>query len=140
MKKIAILSIICLGLIGFSSSWLSVNAQEIIKLKEVEPKKAYDNILVQKLNDDDRQSTFVIWIKEGVRLHKHEYHTENIYVISGKGEMRIGEETFEVKKGDYFRIPQNTPHGLKVTSSKPMKVLSTQCPKFLGTDRVFLEE
>ncbi len=80
----------------------------------------------------------MIWIKHEVKLHKHEYHTENIYVISGKGEMRIGSKTYEVKKGDYFRIPKNTPHGLKVTSSKPMKVLSIQSPKFSGTDRIFI--
>ena len=132
MKKVIVVAVLLLAFVGF--------AQEVMKLKKIEPKKEFDNILVQKLNDDDHQSTFVIWIKESVKLHKHEYHTENIYVIAGKGNMRIGDQTYEVQKGDYFRIPENTPHSLEVTSSKPMKVLSTQCPKFLGTDRVFIEE
>ncbi|MCG8576449.1 MAG: cupin domain-containing protein [Flavobacteriales bacterium] len=132
MKKIFVLFFLSITFIGVS--------QEIMKLKKVEPAKDYDNILVQKLNSDDFQSSFVIWIKKEVKLHKHTHHTENIYVIEGKGEMRIGKETYQVKKGDYFNIPKNTPHALKVTSSKPMKVLSIQSPKFLGQDRIFIEE
>lgn len=118
----------------------SSSAQDILKLKDVKPQKAYENILVQKLNDDDRQTSFVIWIKKEVKLHKHEWHTENLYVVEGKGEMTIGDEKFVIQKGDYFNIPKDTPHGLKVLSSKPVKVLSIQSPQFLGQDRVFIEE
>lgn len=132
MKKWVIFTALLIVVAGF--------AQEIIELKRLKPTEEFENIHVQKINDDEHQSSFVIWIKESVRLHKHEQHTENIYVISGKGIMRIGNKSLEVKKGDYFRIPKNTPHSLIVTSSKPMKVLSTQCPRFLGKDRVFIDE
>lgn len=119
---------------------ISVYAQDILKLKDVQPKKDFDNILVQKLNDDDRQSSFIIWVKKEVKLHKHEWHTENLYVIEGKGEMQIGDEKFVIQKGDYFNIPKDTPHGLIVLSGKPVKVLSIQSPQFLGQDRIFINE
>ena len=115
-------------------------AQDIKRLSDVEPDKEYENIWVKKIADDDEQTSFVIWVKENVRLHKHEHHSENIYVLGGKGEMTINDEKFVIKKGDYFNIPKNTPHALKVLSSSPVKVLSIQSQKFEGKDRLFLDE
>ena len=43
-----------------------------------------------------------------------------------------------IKKGDFFTIPKNTPHGLEVRSSAPVKVLSIQSPQFKGVDRIFI--
>ena len=119
---------------------IAVLAQDIKKLAEEKPDEEFENIWVKKISDDDEQTSFVIWVKENVRLHKHEHHSENIYVLGGKGEMQINDENFVIKKGDYFNIPKNTPHGLKVLSSSPVKVLSIQSPKFEGRDRIFLDE
>lgn len=115
-------------------------AQDIKRLNEIKPTEDFENIWVKKISDNDEQTSFVIWVKENVRLHKHEHHSENIYVLSGKGEMIINDEIFVIKKGDYFNIPKNTPHALKVLSSSPVKVLSIQSPKFEGKDRIFLDE
>jgi mannose-6-phosphate isomerase-like protein (cupin superfamily) len=49
----------------------------------------------------------------------------------------INKKEFHVKSGDYFRIPKNTFHSLKVKSKNSMKVLSVQSPEFLGKDRIF---
>lgn len=114
--------------------------QSITSLKPLKPDTTYDNILVKKLSSDKFASAFVIWIKEGVKAHKHEVHTENLYVVEGKGDMKIGSETIQVKPGDYFVIPPGTAHSLKVTSGKAMKVLSVQSPEFLGKDRIFIDK
>lgn len=132
MKKIFIL-LFC-GIAFFTI------AQDIKKLTDVKPEEDFENIWVKKISDDDYQTSFVIWVKESVRLHKHAEHSENIYVLGGKGEMIIGDEKFVIKKGDYFNIPKNTPHALNVLSSSPVKVLSIQSPKFEGKDRIFLDE
>jgi len=123
----------------FSFSAVSF-AQDIIHTKSETPDKEFENILVHTLSDDENQTSFMIWIKEGVKLHKHLEHTENIYVLKGKGEMIIGDEKLVIKKGDYFSIKKNTPHALKVLSSSPMKVISIQSPKFVGKDRIFIKE
>lgn len=112
-------------------------SQEVTHLKDIQPEKEYENILVHKLDSDSNSTSFVIWIKKGVKSHKHETHSEIISVIEGEGTMTIHNKSFEIKSGDYFRIPQNTFHSLKVNSTKPMKVLSIQSPEFLGKDRVF---
>lgn len=43
------------------------------------------------------------------KWHKHEY-IEVVYVISGTAMHKIGEKTYNVKKGDLFIINMNTPH------------------------------
>jgi quercetin dioxygenase-like cupin family protein len=131
-KKIAILAIVFIS--------LTVFAQDIIKLKKEKPSNDFENILVKKLNDGKEQTSFMIWVKDKVKLHKHNFHIENVYVVAGKGEFRLGDKTFQIKKGDYINIPKNTPHAVKVMSRKPLQVLSIQSPKFNGIDRIFIKE
>ena len=132
MKKFLFSLILTIAFIGL--------AQNIVQLKKIKPAKDYENIYIQKLESDKNASSFLIWIKENVRIHKHAYHTETIIVLEGKGIMTIGEEVFNVKKNDYFVIPENTPHALTVTSGRPVKVISIQSPEFKGLDRIFLDE
>jgi len=112
-------------------------AQKVTNIASIKTEKDYDNILVEKLDTDTNSTSFIIWIKKGVKSHKHEKHSELIVVIEGTGNMLIGRNKLTINPGDYFRIPQNTFHSLEVTSKKPMKVLSVQTPEFLGVDRVF---
>lgn len=117
---------------------LAAIAQIDPNLNNHKPPSDYDNIHVEKISNDSNQTSFIIWIKKEVQLHKHEWHTENIYILDGKGEMTLGDEKFVVKKGDYFNIPEGTPHALKVLSSAPVKVLSIQSPFFDGSDRILI--
>ena len=45
--------------------------------------------------------------------HTHP-HEQSGYVISGRYEMTIGEERFELLPGDSYAIPGNTPHSFRV--------------------------
>lgn len=126
-------------LIALAFITLGVFAQDILKLKKEKPHKAFENILVKKVSDDKNQTSFMIWVKDEVKMHKHAYHTENLYVVSGKGEFTVGGETKTIKKGDYLTIPKNTSHSLIVTSFKPIQVLSIQSPRFVGNDRIFIK-
>ena len=50
---------------------------------------------------------------------------EAVYVISGVGEMRLGEEIFPVRPGSAAYIPRGTPHATRRTTSDPVKVVYT---------------
>ncbi len=95
---------------------------------------------VVQLSDDEHCSSFFICIPEKVRKHKHEHHTEHVYVLEGEAEMILGDKKLKIKKGDFFIIPQGTPHAAVVTSSTPLKIISIQSPKFDGSDRVWVGE
>jgi len=106
---------------------------------EINPSKEFDNINVQKIATDINSTTFAIWIKQSVKLHKHVNHVENVYISEGHGDFQLGDSIYPVKNGDLIVIPKNTWHGVKVNSKTPMKVISVQSPEFLGKDRVFKE-
>ena len=133
MKKI----LFCLGLI-FGITQLAFS-QDIFKLKDLKPHEEYENILIKKLYSDDLSTSFVIWVKDNVKAHYHAEHTEQLFILAGKGQMTVGEKVSKIKKGDYFVIPKGVPHSVTVIGRKPLKVLSVQSPEFVGEDRIFVE-
>lgn len=130
MKKLVVVLFLVLGLSAYS---------QVTNLEKLQPDEAYENIYVNKMFSDSLSTSFIIWIKKEVKAHKHEHHSETIYVLEGKGLMTVGKDTFEIKAGDFFNIPMNTAHSLKVTSKEAVKVISVQAPIFDGSDRIFIE-
>ena len=113
----------------FSTSQLNLN--------ELSPSEEFKNILVQKIGGDTLSTQFVIWVKDTVRTHCHEKHTESLYVLSGQGVFYLNKERFEIGAGDFVTIKKKSWHAVKVTSEEPLKVLSVQAPEFLGNDRKY---
>ena len=115
-------------------------SQEIItSVNEIYPDKEFENIHVKKISSDSSSSTFAIWIKQKVRLHKHVYHTENVLIDEGFGEFQINDSIYKVTVGDLIIIPKNTWHGVIVNSKSTMKVISVQSPEYFEKDRIFKE-
>jgi mannose-6-phosphate isomerase-like protein (cupin superfamily) len=109
-------------------------------LMEARPDGDFENIKVQKLALDSLSTGFLIWIKKNVPAHRHEFHSENVYILEGEGKMTLANDTFHIKAGSYVFIPTNAVHSVIVDETKGvMKVLSVQSPFFDGTDRVFVE-
>lgn len=106
------------------------------QLLELEPAGPYDNIHSQKLYTDSLVTCFMIWVKDNVPSHIHAVHTEQVFVLSGKGIMTVDDDSFKIKKGELIMIPAGTPHSVTVTSRRPLKVLSVQSPEFHGVDRI----
>ncbi len=115
-------------------------SQEIIaSINEIYPDKEFENIHVKKISSDSSSSTFAIWIKQKVKLHKHVYHTENVLIDEGFGEFQLNDSIYKVAAGDWIVIPKNTWHGVIVNSKSTMKVISVQSPEYFGKDRIFKE-
>jgi quercetin dioxygenase-like cupin family protein len=106
--------------------------------RDLQPDKAFDNVLVQRLYGDAHASGFVIWVKHDVPLHKHAAHSETVIVLAGKAHMTLGDQHQTVRKGDVIFIPQGTPHAVHVDNGV-LKVLSIQAPEFDGTDRILID-
>ena len=118
--------------------FFSLIGQEYINsFDKIEPDNDYDNIYVKKLSSESNATTFAIWIKKSVRLHKHIEHIENVYITEGNGDFQLGDTIYKVNSGDLIVIPKNTWHGVIVNYQKPMKVISIQSPEFHGKDRIF---
>lgn len=113
-------------------------SQDIVSsIDQIIPDKEFENIHVKKISSDSSSSTFAIWIKQKVKLHKHVYHTENVLIDKGFGEFQINDSIYKVAAGDWIVIPKNTWHGVVVNSKSTMKVISVQSPEYFGKDRIF---
>ena len=121
-------------------SHITVLAQTSISVENMLPEEDYENLLVKKIYSDAHASTFVIWIKKGVKPHKHLTHTEQVLVLEGKAKVQLNDKEIIVQKGDWITIPEQTIHGVQVVSETPLKVISVQTPEFKGKDRVFIEQ
>lgn len=113
---------------------------DIKKFSEVVADEAYENVKVMPIHSDRNTSVFVIFIKKEVKKHFHQYHTEVVTILEGRGEMFMSGKIFKVKAGDCIIIPSGTEHAVITRSSKPLKVLSVQSPEFEGDDRIYTEE
>lgn len=120
-------------------STISQAQAQHIDVRALQPDQPYDNVFSKQLYSDSLTTTFVIWIKAQVPLHKHTTHTEQVYILEGTAQMTLGDSLFTVQAGDHIFIPMGTPHKAVVTSTTPLKVLSIQTPMFDGTDRIKLE-
>ena len=130
MKAITYLNILFI-------TYNSIAQEAVINIESVIPPKEYNNIHVQKISSDSLSSTFVIWVKQKVKLHKHLYHRENVIILEGSGQFQLKDSIYNVSAGDIITIPKNTWHGVTINSRDIMKVISIQSPEFLGDDRVY---
>jgi mannose-6-phosphate isomerase-like protein (cupin superfamily) len=96
------------------------------------------NIISKALYSDSLSSSFLIIVRKEVKLHRHEFHSEQVYILEGKGKMRVGEKVYNISPGSLIFIPKGIPHSLVVTSS-PVKAISVQSPMFVGKDRIMLD-
>jgi Mannose-6-phosphate isomerase len=117
-----------------------ISQQHVSSFNTIKPSTTFDNIHVKKLSTDSNSTTFAIWVKQKVKIHKHTQHVENIYISEGSGVFYLADSVFNIKSGDLIVVPKNTWHGVDVNSNIPLKVLSVQSPEFIGNDRVFQDQ
>ena len=122
---------VCIALFCFGTVHAQVSHSDDFSAED------YDNIKVEKIQGDSLASSFMIWVKDTVKTHKHERHSEHVYVLEGQGTFYLHNQKYEVGPGDVIFIPHNTWHAVKVVSKEPMKVISVQSPGFYGKDRIF---
>jgi uncharacterized cupin superfamily protein len=65
--------------------------------------------------------------KRAFQFHNHRVNEEMFFILEGEGEVRIGSETFKIKKGDFIANPPGgaeTAHQIINTSDKELKYLA----------------
>lgn len=76
----------------------------------------------------------------GSTMEHHHPKTEEIYyLLKGKGQMHIGNESREVTKGCAIAIPPGQLHKIQNTSNEPLVFLCCCAPCYEHTDTVMSE-
>lgn len=60
--------------------------------------------------------------------HSHPGGEETIYVISGKGKVKIGEEIYDLSPGSLAFFPQGVPHMVANTEEEPLHIVCFYAP------------
>ena len=72
--------------------------------------------------------------------HSHPDGEETVYVISGAGKVKIGEEIFSIEPGSVFLFPQGVPHMGWNSGGEPMHIVCFYAPVEKATGYAFHEE
>jgi quercetin dioxygenase-like cupin family protein len=69
---------------------------ERLVISDIMSPENLENIHVVKLASDSFSTDFVIFVKNKVPLHKHVKHSETIYVLEGKAQLQLGEQSMRL--------------------------------------------
>ncbi|NJL37099.1 MAG: cupin domain-containing protein [Leptolyngbyaceae cyanobacterium RM2_2_4] len=75
----------------------------------------------------------VTWVEVtvGAQQQPHQHEPEQVYVlITGKGQMRVGDEAKEVAAGDLIYIPPQALHSIENTGDEVLSYISATTPAF----------
>jgi mannose-6-phosphate isomerase-like protein (cupin superfamily) len=76
-------------------------------------------------------SITLVEMEAGGKQHIHHHQPEQMYyILQGRGQMTVGDETQPVGPGDCIFIPTDTPHGLVNDGGTELKYLSACSPSF----------
>jgi mannose-6-phosphate isomerase-like protein (cupin superfamily) len=95
-----------------------------------------DNITSYLLTSEEatgakRITTSLVEMAKGGKQHIHAHETEQCYfILEGRGQMTVGDESKEVTAGMSVFVPSNAPHGLVNTTEGVLRYLSAGSPPF----------
>ncbi len=116
MKKVYLLFSLCLLVVAAKAQYQSLDT--------IKAPAKYENIYVRALYVDSADvSSYVIFVRNEVKAHKHETHAEHVFVLEGIGMMTLGDKKFKIKKGDVIFMPKNTFHSfLSISKKDPLNI------------------
>jgi mannose-6-phosphate isomerase-like protein (cupin superfamily) len=96
-------------------------------LKDIQYKKKRDGVYFKSITGEKSQLT-LIKLDPGVTTDHSHINEQMGYIISGKVELRIGDEIRVLKKGDGYYVPSNTIHGFKVLGKESLEYIEIFTP------------
>lgn len=111
------------------------SVQSIIKRVKLED----PNLPIRQFVQGEHATVNIVTPKTAMKPHYHAAHEEIVYIIRGRGKMRLGDEVKPAQAGDVMFIPERTVHTF-IPESDDCIALSVFAPAFDGKDRVFVEE
>jgi len=72
--------------------------------------------------------------------HAHDFGEETIYVVSGAGKVKIGDQIFELEQGSLALFPQSVPHMVWNTGSVPLELCCFYAPRQEAIEYTYYED
>ncbi|MEP7322768.1 MAG: cupin domain-containing protein [Saprospiraceae bacterium] len=82
-----------------------------------------ENIFLLPIREKDKIVQFVGYVRDTIPDEDHDDMTESFFILEGTCTLMINHEAHRFAAGDYFELPLNTVHSVKVTSDQPLKAV-----------------
>lgn len=125
MKNLFSRSIVLIVL-NYASFNFQIQAQDLVRFSEIEPRETPRPITDLKIHEDDQIYALMVWAAPGFEKKRSREIREHIYVVSGRAEIKFENSSLEVKAGDWVLIPKMAPHTIKVLSEENLKLFVVQ--------------
>jgi len=103
---------------------------KIINWKNLEIVDTAHKVDVRKLYDYDNAQAMHISLKPGESLKPHITPVDVFfYILEGKVDVRVGDETIKVEKDNLAESPKDIVHCLSNNSDNPARILVVKSPK-----------
>ena len=87
----------------------------VVRSSDVEPVEMLEGVSRRTLVIGERVMLVQFNFQKGASLPSHSHpHEQAGYVVSGRMNMQIGEDTFHLKAGDSYYVPANAEHRVDV--------------------------
>jgi mannose-6-phosphate isomerase-like protein (cupin superfamily) len=120
--------------------------QLITRYEKIKPYITKDGSTISELmhpavHGNSNQSLAEAMVPAGGKtlLHKHRLTEEIYHIIEGSGLMTIDSEEFDVRVGDTICIAPGTPHRVRNTGEKELKILCYCSPAYSHEDTELME-
>ena len=89
----------------------------------IQPPESYKNIFGHVLRQDAEVEQFLIWVRHKIHPEDHHDERESFLILEGRCACSIGGELVELSAGDYFAVPLDLEHTVRVMSETPVKAI-----------------
>lgn len=113
--------------------------QNVLDIVRLNPIGEGEAVKVTPISESAERTVNVVQARGPLKPHYHVHSDETVYVIQGRGILRAGSQTFELKPGDVLTIPRGMVHAYTPQGPETTVVLSVFTPRFQTGDRIFVE-
>ena len=113
------------------------NIPAILKENPIKPEEKWKT---SKLFENDDSTVTLLQINSSLLPHYHKNSSETLYIIFGRGMLRVGDDTMEIVQGDCVHIPKKMEHYFRNIGSATVVALSIFTPVLDPKDRIFTQE
>ncbi|MEL6922863.1 MAG: cupin domain-containing protein, partial [Bacteroidota bacterium] len=92
-------------------------------IRDIEPPAGYGKLYTHRLYRNSKERLFVVWVHDEIPDETHDYLDESFLILEGTCTCRVKDQYFNLKPGDFLRMPLDGYHNLVVTSREPVKLI-----------------
>jgi quercetin dioxygenase-like cupin family protein len=112
------------------------DARSLDQLLETNKPAREENIKTTPLFRNERSASVLLQVRDREPLHRHIDSDITVFMLRGKGEIRIGGLTHAVKAGDIIHIPRGVIHAYINRGAEPGAALLVYSPAPGPKDRI----